>query len=162
MESVAVKGALGHPQDVLCLEARNQIAHGFRGQPPGVVGVVVDVGHQWDFAAAQGAEKASPHIVGVDQVGLLLPDDPAQLGHAHVLHGQIGDVLLGQHLGHNFTFRAGVDHLNLTPEGLDNLADHLLRTGIDTGIEDVQYFHDHPSCPDSSSAASRIFRLRIP
>ena len=29
MEGIAVKGALGHPQDVLCLKACQQVAHGF-------------------------------------------------------------------------------------------------------------------------------------
>ena len=100
--------------------------------------------------------------MGMNQIRLLLPDDPAQFGYAHGFHGQIGNILLGKHLPDDITVRAGVNHVDLSPERLNDLADHLFRAGIDAGIEHMQDLHGFPSFFDSSSAASRILRLRIP
>ena len=146
---------------MLCPETCQQIANGFRGQSPGIVGVVVNVGNQRDFPTAQGGKEAGSHVVGVDEVGLLLPDDPAELGNAHGFHRKVGDPLGFHHFPDDIAFRAAIDHLHFAPKGMDDLADHLLRAGIDPGVQNVHHFHKCPSF-SSTRAASPMLRLRIP
>ena len=161
VKGVTVKGALGHPENVLCPETRQQIANGFRRQSPGIVGVVVNVGNQGDFPAAQGGKEAGSHVVGVDEVWLLLPDDPAELRNGHGLHRKIRYPLPFHHFPDDIAFRAAIDHLHFALKGMDDLADHLLRAGIDPGVQNVHHFHKCPSF-SSTRAPSPMLRLRIP
>ena len=73
-------------------EACQQISDGLRRQPSCVIGVVVDVGDQGDFAAAQRRDEAGAHVVGVNHVRPVLPNYPAESRRGQLLHAVMPDA----------------------------------------------------------------------
>ena len=104
--------------------------------------------------------------MGMDQIRFFPGDHCFQLPGGQILHRAVYNLLLRQHLADIFALRTAIDHIPVPTlsERMDDLADHLLRTGINAGIQNVQNLH----CVCSSClcwhsrAASPMFRLRIP
>ena len=92
VEHIPLVGAVGDPENMLRPEACQQISDGLRGQPSCIIGVVVDVGDQGDFAAAQRRDEAGAHVVGVNHVRPVLPDHPAEGRGGQLLHAIVPDA----------------------------------------------------------------------
>ena len=92
VKHISLIGAVGDPENMLRPEACQQISDGLRRQPSCVIGIVVDVGNQRDFAAAQRRDEAGAHVVGVNHVRLVLPNYPAEGRGGQLLHAIVPDA----------------------------------------------------------------------
>ena len=149
---------------MLCPEARQQIGDGLRGQPSGVVGVVMDVGNQGDFAAAQRRNEAGAHIVGMDDVRPVLPNHPAEGRGGQLLYAIVPDAHAVQNFPDLFAFQTAIGHVHPALKGFDDLGGNLFRAGVNFGIQNVQYLHVSalfsfifPLLPAYSGFPCRIF-----
>ena len=145
-------------------EACQQISDGLRGQPSCVIGIVVDVGDQGNFAAAQRRDEAGAHIVGMDDVRPVLPNHPAEGRGGQLLHAIVPDAHAVQNFPDFLAFQTAVGHVHLTLKGFDDLGGNLFRAGVNFGIQNVQYLHVSalfslifPLLPAYSGFPCRIF-----
>ena len=145
-------------------EARQQISDGLRGQPSCIIGVVVDVGDQRDFAAAQRRDEAGAHVVGVNHVRLVLPNHPAEGRGGQLLHAIVPDAHAVQNFPDLFAFQTAIGHVHPALKGFDDLGGNLFRAGVNFGIQNVQYLHVSalfslifPLLPAYSGFPCRIF-----
>ena len=77
--------------------------------------------------AGCGADNGGKHVMGLDHIRLLPPDQPPDFLHGEGSHGKIGNVSLFQGLPDG-AFRAAVVHIDFAPKHGNDLADHIFRT----------------------------------
>ena len=77
--------------------------------------------------------------MGLNEIRLLLPDQPSDLADGKGLHGKKGNVPLPQGLPDG-TVGAAVDHVDLALEHGNDLADHILCSAEGVSGQKMQNF----------------------